>query len=77
MSETKYSVEREAEHQIGVMLFVKAKNPAEAYAKLHAFFGAQKDSGVEWESTDEWFDHEGEPLTKEQITEARDAFFKK
>lgn len=63
--------------RIGVMIDVDAKTPEEAYSKLYDFFAKHHEMGIDWESTDEWFDHDGEEIHINDVERARDAHFKK
>jgi hypothetical protein len=49
----------------------------EAYARLHDALGALESSGTiaGWESSDEWYDHDGEPMTEDAIVSVRMGYF--
>jgi hypothetical protein len=57
--------------RIIVALDVEAKTPEEAYKKLYAAMPLLHSRGIDWESTDEWYDVDGEPLDVETISAAR------
>jgi hypothetical protein len=66
--------------RIVVCIDVEADTPAEAYATLHTMFAHVAadpvlGSMVDWESTDEWFDADGNPMTEAEQDAARKAFF--
>lgn len=57
--------------RIVVCLDIEAATPTEAYKKLYQQMPKLHDAGIDWESTDEWYDEDGEALSPEQITEIR------
>jgi len=60
--------------RIVVSMDIVAATPEEAYRKL--FMAMQKlPEGIEWESTDEWYGSDAEPLSVEAQQNARDHAF--
>ncbi len=49
---------------------------AQAYSKLHSLLTPLAASGLGWESTDEWFDIDGEPFSEEVCRAARNKVFR-
>lgn len=53
----------------------ETNDPAEAYRKLRELFRVA-DPKVSYETTDDWFDDNGEPLSEEQISDIWQAVVK-
>ena len=56
---------------------VDVKSPESAYQMVYQAMGKlERDTHgiMQWESTDEWYDHNGEPIPEEQIQQARMTF---
>ena len=60
-------------YRIVVCLDIEASSPEEAYAKLYKNMPRIAAEGIDWESTDEWYDDNGAPLSEEQVFAAREA----
>ncbi len=59
--------------RITVLVDVNVPDPEEAYRRVYAMMtnAAMDDELLGWESTNEWFDAEGLPLTEEAVTAIR------
>jgi len=58
-----------------VCLDVEADSLEEAYSELYTSMGKVDRSSFQWESTDEAFDPDGNPVTPEEVQEARMSTF--
>lgn len=56
--------------RIVVALDIEAATPEDAYKKLCAVMPLLHPQGIAWESTDEWYGVDGEPLDEEVISAA-------
>lgn len=60
-------------YRIVLFVDIEAESATEAYEKLYVTMMATE---LAWESTDEWFESDGaEPMSENDISAARDAFF--
>lgn len=50
---------------------VDTDDPIEAYKQVHHVLNPLASKGIEWETTDEWFDSEGEPIDKDTVMALR------
>lgn len=57
--------------RIVVCLDVNLDDAREAYKLLHDVLNPLAESGIEWETTDEWFDSEGEPIDEDAVMALR------
>lgn len=66
--------------RIVICVDLPGDSPVEAYRTLYQLMGSLPDANVDgtvgpaidgWESTDEWFADDGEPMTAEAVQEAR------
>jgi len=55
--------------RIVVCLDCDTDDPAEAYAIVRRILN--RDIGIEWESSDEWYDSEGEAISEKEISRIR------
>jgi hypothetical protein len=58
--------------RIIVAIDVDTDDPTEAYRVVDAVL--DKDLGIEWESTDEWYGDDGEPMDEDEISAIRMKF---
>ncbi len=63
--------------RIVVCLDVDAATPAEAYKTITTMLSklCAENPGFDWESSDEWYGPDGELLSDEEVTEAREIVF--
>ena len=63
----------ECVYRIVICCDVDADTATEAYEKLYRALLPLDgfDTGIQWESTDEWFDADGEPMTEDEISAIR------
>ena len=56
---------------------IDADTPTEAYGKLYEAMGKveKENKDIQWESSDEWYDEDGEPLTEKSAQLARKRYF--
>ena len=50
---------------------------ADADAAYQQVYKTMADTGLEWESSDEWFDVDGDPIPEEAVQECRERVFHK
>lgn len=58
-------------HRIVICVDIKASSIEEAYRNLYLKMGHLDDKDFQWESTDEWFDPEGNIIDPEEISKIR------
>lgn len=59
-------------YRIVTLIDIEASSPAEAYKKLHEFMAKTEGTDLDWESSDEWYDSDGNPLSLEEQSKARE-----
>jgi len=65
-------------YRLVICIDVDARCLEEAYGRVHKGMTAVNFEGFEgWESSDENFDNDGEPVTPEVMQQARGKFFKR
>ena len=58
--------------RIVICVDIEKDTPEEAYSELYDRMGRiAKGDMLEWESTDEWFGSDGEPMDERAVSEAR------
>lgn len=64
-------------YRLVICVDVEAESLDAAYGKVYKAMGTitGKDTGMDWESTDEWFAQDGEQGTVKEMEEARERFF--
>lgn len=57
--------------RIVVSIDLPTDDPEEAYRQLYRFLATAEEHQIQWESTDEWFDNDGNYVCVDRISEIR------